>query len=586
MCHLRTPDGLAISDTALRAAGHGGTQCSSFAETKIFDNFKVALADPRCTGVQDAFAYSYITTDGYVKPIHTVLCCLPLSPPSSLHPASLPYFLTWLLPCRFDVFREYLVQAGSDSSQLFAGTCAVGAYVDLKSKTINVSNLGDSRAVVGLFSRSSRGNSEDSQLVTIPMSKDHTAADEMERSRVQGEHPNDPTCVVKMSEEDDDWRVKSIAAFTRSIGDCQMKDKGASTLYNTYIHNPRRKVMPRPGVRAKGESEKTKPYIINAPDFSQHDDMDDGFLIVACDGVWDEMSSEEAVRIVAQLIVDNLDDPSVDIAELFIEEVLKKAVERCKDSYEEEEFLTLALLKARPCGKKDFSHRSCLHDDITVCILRFVTNDEEDSPEEMQKAVDSAASTSAEQLNRMAGEIFAKIDVDGSGSITGDELAVLAGRLGKPLQGDQLVAVLAELDTDQSGDVDFDEFKAWWPKYCQRTTSKKHRTMFDGIMGEIVNEVAEAQSEEGRTDLDQQIMEVIKFMDGKAATDLRADFDTLDVDQSGELDLQEVRELVQKVFGQEVNSRVVAACFDQMDVDGSKAVDFDEFCSFFGVHNE
>ena len=39
---------------------------------------------------------------------------------------------------------------------------------------------------------------------------------------------------VQMSEEEDDWRVKLICAFTRSIGDCQMKDKTASTLYNTY----------------------------------------------------------------------------------------------------------------------------------------------------------------------------------------------------------------------------------------------------------------------------------------------------------------------------------------------------------------
>ena len=60
---------LALSHAQLSAprallAGHGGTSCSSFAEDKIFENFKVALADPRCTGVQDAFAYSYITTDG------------------------------------------------------------------------------------------------------------------------------------------------------------------------------------------------------------------------------------------------------------------------------------------------------------------------------------------------------------------------------------------------------------------------------------------------------------------------------------------------------------------------------------------
>ena len=79
--------------------------------------------------------------------------------------------------------------------------------------------------------------------------------------------------------------------------------------------------MPRPGVRAKGDPEKTKPYIANVPEHTEQRDMGDGFLIVACDGVWDEMSSEEAVHIVAKLILDNADDDSADIAELFIEQV-------------------------------------------------------------------------------------------------------------------------------------------------------------------------------------------------------------------------------------------------------------------------
>lgn len=272
--------------------------------------------------MQDAFAYSYITTDG-----------------------------------------EYLAHAGTDPAALFAGTCAVGAYIDLKTQTIGVSNLGDSRAVVGVFG--------EKEIRTIPMSEDHTAADDDERKRVEDAHPKDPTCVVQMSEDDDDWRVKQICAFTRSIGDCQMKDKTASTLYNTYT---KRKVMPRPGVKAKGEAHKTKPYIVNTPDYSEHKNMKDGFLIVGCDGVWDEMSSEEAVNICAKLILDNAKDAKADIAELFINEVLKKAVVRCQESYEEEENMTLAELKARPQGKKDFAHRSCLHDDITVLIYHFMSD--------------------------------------------------------------------------------------------------------------------------------------------------------------------------------------------------------------------
>lgn len=45
----------------------------------------------------------------------------------------------------------------------------------------------------------------------------------------------------------------------------------------------------------------------------------------------------------------------------------------------EEEDLTLAALKARPQGKADLSHRSCLHDDITCIIVHFQTDPEMES---------------------------------------------------------------------------------------------------------------------------------------------------------------------------------------------------------------
>lgn len=44
-----------------------------------------------------------------------------------------------------------------------------------------------------------------------------------------------------------------------------------------------------------------------------------------------------------------------------------------------------------------------------------------------------------------------------------------------------------------------------------------------------------------------------------------------------------MRVCVLSFAGENVDPKVVNACFDQMDEDGSKAVDFEEFCSFFGV---
>ena len=83
-----------------------------------------------------------------------------------------------------------------------------------------------------------------------------------------------------------------------------------------------------------------------------------------------------------------------------------------------------------------------------------------------------------------------------------------------------------------------------------------------------------------------QLYKIIKFFDGKDASELQAEFKELDADGSGELDVDEVTALVQKVFGGDVSAEVVQACFEQMDEDKSGEVDFDEFCSFFGVKNE
>ena len=110
-----------------------------------------------------------------------------------------------------------------------------------------------------------------------------------------------------------------------------MKDKAASTLYNSYVTA---KVMPRPGAKAKGEVDKTAPYILNTPTFKEQVVEGEGFVIVGCDGVWDEMSSEEAVGIVANLLIDYAEQPDADIATLFVDEVLRKAAERIAESYE------------------------------------------------------------------------------------------------------------------------------------------------------------------------------------------------------------------------------------------------------------
>ena len=75
--------------------------------------------------------------------------------------------------------------------------------------------------------------------------------------------------------------------FTRSIGDAYMKHPDVTELYNPRM-DASHKVLPLP--------KKSRPYIINMPEIRVREvQPGDSFVIVASDGLWDEMSNHEAV---------------------------------------------------------------------------------------------------------------------------------------------------------------------------------------------------------------------------------------------------------------------------------------------------
>ena len=61
-------------------------------------------------------------------------------------------------------------------------------------------------------------------------------------------------------------------------------------------------------------------------------------------------------------------------------------------------------------------------------------------------------------------QLFEDIDVDESGLLDRGEVADLAESLGCPLSTTELDEAMAEMDEDQSGEVDFDEFQSWFEK--------------------------------------------------------------------------------------------------------------------------
>ena len=96
----------------------------------------------------------------------TLACLLIRARPCSCQPRQ-PSVQAAFETAYLNTDRGYLAENGSDPMALFAGTCAVAAYVDLARSTVCVSNLGDSRAVIGSY--------DSGTLQTVHMSEDHTA---------------------------------------------------------------------------------------------------------------------------------------------------------------------------------------------------------------------------------------------------------------------------------------------------------------------------------------------------------------------------------------------------------------------------
>ena len=139
-----------------------------------------------------------------------------------------------------------------------AGSTAVVAVYDERHRRLTVANVGDSRAVL-----SRRGRA-------VELSRDHrlSRTDERERlvaagARILGE------------------RVNGTLAISRSFGDSAHKPVGSGVTAQTVMAVP--EVM----------SERISPH--------------DEFVVLATDGVWDRMGSQEAVNFVRLQLHDHGD---------------------------------------------------------------------------------------------------------------------------------------------------------------------------------------------------------------------------------------------------------------------------------------
>ena len=73
--------------------------------------------------------------------------------------------------------------------------------------------------------------------------------------------------------------------------------------------------------------EEDKQYISSTAE-CRETSISDGFILIACDGIWDEMDNKEAADICGKLLVKTAMDKTANVADLFVAECLKKAAKR------------------------------------------------------------------------------------------------------------------------------------------------------------------------------------------------------------------------------------------------------------------
>jgi len=156
-------------------------------------------------------------------------------------------------------------------------------------------------------------------------------------------------------------------------------------------------------------------------------------------------------------------------------------------------------------------------------------------------------------------QIFNTIDVDGSGTLDKTEIAALIKQL-RPSRAmdiqlqamdgkDEVAEIMAVMDVDGNGEVDFDEFAKWWREGGSMTRAEREEKL---------------ALTRRRFNRDSAIRQV---------------FDDFDVDGNGTLDREEVRSACVKL-GKVLTREELDAAMYEMDVDCSGTVDFAEFLAY------
>ncbi|KAF9113907.1 hypothetical protein BGX27_000596 [Mortierella sp. AM989] len=168
-----------------------------------------------------------------------------------------------------------------------SGSCALMAYIDVKEKDLFVACTGDSRAVLGVCEKSPT-NKDGHVWKAVPLSFDQTGRNRWEVRRLQEEHPGEENTVVMRG------RVLGGLEPTRAFGDAR---------YKWSVEVQERVFQLFPSYRQPHRNYHTPPYVTAKPVVKYHKIRpEDRFLVMATDGLWDKLTSDEVIQLVGELL--------------------------------------------------------------------------------------------------------------------------------------------------------------------------------------------------------------------------------------------------------------------------------------------
>eukprot|EP00842_Homolaphlyctis_polyrhiza_P005417 jgi/Hompol1/5877/HPOL_000176-RA len=201
--------------------------------------------------------------------------------------ASVPSAISsWLLGSSATIYPAAI----SSLRTALSGACAIVSYLD--GEDIYVACTGDCRAVLGRrveYSTNDRSEKTSTTVYTAtPLSADQTARNPAEYARLSEEHPGEEV-IIK-------GRILGGLMPTRAFGDSKYK-WSLDTMENVMPHiAPGRKRLPP-------RNYKTPPYVTACPEVVHYTRSEnDAFLVLATDGLWDDLSNETCAKIVGEYI--------------------------------------------------------------------------------------------------------------------------------------------------------------------------------------------------------------------------------------------------------------------------------------------